>query len=87
MSESKNERAEGRSAGAAPDAVRRAFAALPFDQKFSTLIQIELDILSDAFGCVVSAASKAVDDIAMCCAPSEQSASATPGAGGSASAS
>ena len=80
MSESKN-------GGGDAGAVRQAFAALPFDQKFSTLIQIELDILGDAVDSVVSAASKAVDDIARCCAPSEQSASATPGAPGSASAS
>jgi hypothetical protein len=82
MTESKNEGGESRSVRGAPDAVREAFAALPFDQKFSTLIQIELDIFGDAVDSVVSAASKAVDDIASCCWPSEQSASATPGAGG-----
>jgi hypothetical protein len=85
MSESKN--ASGESSGSVgndPDAVRQAFGALPFDQKFSTLIQIELDILSEAVDTVVSAASEAVDDFVRCCAPSEQPDSATPGAPGSA---
>ena len=86
MTESKNEggesgtRSEGSKPGNASDAVRQAFSALAFDEKFSTLIQIELDMLGDAVDSVVSAASRAVDDLARCCARSEQSASATPGA-------
>ena len=68
----------------ASDYVRQAFSALPFDQKFSTLIKIELDMLGDAVDTVVSAASKVVDDIARCCECAEQTVSATPGAAGSA---
>ncbi|MEK6323974.1 MAG: hypothetical protein AABN33_20220 [Acidobacteriota bacterium] len=91
MAKSKNEGGEtgtrfgGSSAGSASDYVRQAFSALPFDQKFSTLIRIELDMLGDAVDTVVSAASQAVDDLARCCERSEQSASATPGAAGGAS--
>lgn len=55
------------SAKNAADDVRRAFSGLPFEQKFSTLIRIELDMLGDAVDAVVSAASKAVDDIATAC--------------------
>jgi len=89
MSESKN-RSAGDSSGTGSvatdsDAVRQAFSALSFEQKISTLLQIEFDILGEAVDTVVSAASKAVDDIANYCAPSEPSASSTPGAGGAAS--
>ncbi|HST19674.1 MAG TPA: hypothetical protein VLR90_01025 [Blastocatellia bacterium] len=48
--------------GAAED-IRKAFAALPFEQKISTLIRVELDMLGDAVNCVMSAASKAADEI------------------------
>lgn len=51
----------------AADDVRQAFSGLPFDQQISTLIRIELDMLGDAAETIVSAASKAVDDIAACC--------------------
>ena len=89
MAESKYEGAQsgtggGGGAGNASDYVRQAFSALPFDEKFSTLIKIELDMLGDAVDTVVSAASKVVDDIARSCGRSEQTASATPGAAGSA---
>lgn len=47
----------------ASDAVRKAFAALPFEQKISTLIRVELDMLGDAVNSVMSAASKAADEI------------------------
>ena len=47
----------------AADAVRKAFAALPFEQKISTLIRVELDMLGDAVNSVMSAASKAADEI------------------------
>ena len=57
------------------DDVRQAFYGLPLEQKFSTLIRIELDMLGDAVEAIVSAASKAVDDIANAC--SEQSGSKT----------
>jgi hypothetical protein len=89
MTESKNEGGQsgtggGSGAGNASDYVREAFSALPWDQKFSTLIKIELDMLGDAVDTVVSAASKVVDDIARSCECSEQTTSATPGAPGSA---
>lgn len=69
------------------DHVREAFSALPLDQKLSTLFKIELDMLGEAVDTVVSAASKVVDDIAKACECSEQTASATQGAAGSAPAS
>lgn len=86
MSESRNESGTGGGSGTgtASDYVRQAFSALPLDQKFSTLIRIELDMLGDAVDTVVSAASKVVDDIARCCECPEQTDSATPGAAGSA---
>lgn len=48
----------------AADDVRRAFSGLDFEEKISTLIRIELDMLGDAVETVVSVASKAVDEIA-----------------------
>ena len=48
----------------AAEEVRRAFAALPFDQQFSTLLRIELDMVGEAVDTVVSAASKAANDLA-----------------------
>jgi hypothetical protein len=78
-------RSEGSDARSAADDVRQAFAGLPLDQKISTLIQVELDMLGDAVGSVVSAVSRAVDDLARACESSEQSGSATSGAGGQAS--
>lgn len=72
-------------AGSAADSVRAAFAGLPFEEKISTLIRIELDMLGDAVDGVVSAVSKAVDDLAKGCEGSNQSASATPASGGQAS--
>ena len=68
----------------ASDYVRKAFSALPFDQKISTLIRIELDMLGDAVDTVASAASKFVDDIARSFECPEQPASGTAGAAGSA---
>jgi hypothetical protein len=86
MNEFKNQSGTGGGTGAGnpADHVRQAFSALPLDEKFSTLIRIELDMLGDAVDTVVSAASKVVDDIASSCERSEQSASATPSAAGSA---
>jgi hypothetical protein len=78
-------RSEGGNAGSAADDVRQAFAGLPLDQKISTLIQVELDMLGDAVSSVVSAVSKAVDDVARACEGSEQCGSATQGADGQAS--
>ncbi|MEK6284484.1 MAG: hypothetical protein AABO57_01930 [Acidobacteriota bacterium] len=88
MAGSKNESGEsvpgsGANARNAADDIRQAFSALPFEEKFSTLIRIELDMLGDVVDSVVSAASNAVDELARSCARSEPSASATAGAGGS----
>ena len=86
MNESTGKTGTGGSSAAenASDYVRKAFSALPFDQKISTLIKIELDMLGDAVDTVVAAASNVVDEFARCCEPSEQTASATTGAAGSA---
>ena len=65
----------------AAEGVREAFAGLPFDQKVSTLIQVELDMLGDAVSRVVSVVSKAVDDVAKECEASEHSSSAAPDPG------
>ena len=48
----------------AADNVRRAFSGLPLEEKISTLLRIELDMLGDAVEAVVSIASKAVDEAA-----------------------
>ena len=72
-----------RTGNRAADDVRQAFSGLPFEQKLSTLIRIELDMLGDAVDIVVSAASKAVDDIATAC--SERSGTKTASSGGQAS--
>ena len=78
-------RSQGSNAGSAANDVRQAFAGLPLDQKISTLIQVELDMLGDAVNSVVTAVSKAVDDVARACESSEQSGPATSGAAGQAS--
>ena len=57
-----------RSEGGPADIVRELFSKLPFDQKVSTLITIELDLLGDAVGTVASAVSKVVDEIVDACA-------------------
>lgn len=51
------------SSDSAADAVRRAFAALPLDQKLSTLFCVELDMLGDAAKTVLDAASRVADEI------------------------
>jgi hypothetical protein len=77
-SETGSETGNGRSAA---EDVREAFAGLPFDQKVSTLIQVELDMLGDAVSRVVSAVSKAVDDVAKACESSGQPGPAAPDPG------
>ncbi len=66
----------------AADAVRKAFAALPFEQKITTLIRVELDMLGDAVSSVMSAASKAADEISKAFTEAERAeeADATSGA-------
>jgi len=70
-----------RPASTAADEVRQAFAGLPLDQKISTLIQVEVDMLGDAVNSVVSAVSKLADDVAKTWDSSEPSGSATSSAG------
>jgi hypothetical protein len=48
----------------AGNTVREAFAALPLDEKVSTMIGMEMDLLGDVAKTVVSSASKLVDDLA-----------------------
>jgi hypothetical protein len=96
MTEPKNERTKGDAGGSktgdaagsktgnvgsTADDVRKAFAGLPLDQKVSTLVQVELDMLGDAVSSVVSAVSTVVDDIAKACEPYEQTSSAAPDTG------
>jgi hypothetical protein len=59
--------------GSAADAVRQAFANLQSDEKVSTLIRIELDMVGDAVDWVVSAASKAADEVVKLCSDRESS--------------
>ena len=66
--------------GAAED-IRKAFAALPFDQKISTLIRVELDMLGDAVNSVMSAASKAADEISKAFTEAERAKEADAGSG------
>lgn len=78
----KSEAGSGGNARSAADNVREAFASLPLDQKISTLIQVELDMLGDAVSSVVSAVSRAVDDAARACESSQPTGPATSGGGG-----
>lgn len=59
-----NDTAEGNGpqSGAAEE-VRQAFSALPFNERLSTLVKIEIDLLGDAAKTIVDAASKVADDI------------------------
>jgi hypothetical protein len=66
--------------GAAED-IRKAFAALSFDQKISTLIRVELDMLGDAVNSVMSAASKAADEISKAFTEAECAKEADAGSG------
>jgi hypothetical protein len=83
MSESRNTGAKGGEGsqtgtdGSAAEAVRQAFAGLPLDEKVSTLIQVELDMLGDAVNTVASAVSRVVDDIARACENAGQPGSQT----------
>lgn len=71
--------------GGPADAVRKLFSKLPFDQKVSTLIHIELDLLGDAVETVASAVSKVVDEIVDVCAGDSASPAANAGSQPSAS--
>jgi hypothetical protein len=69
---------ESRWKGAAEE-VRKAFSHLPWEQKVSTLIKIELDMVGDAVENVVSAVSEAIDDLAKACDFSDQKGSTASG--------
>jgi hypothetical protein len=71
-------RGTGSSTNAAEDQVRRAFSALPFDSKLSTLVGIELDMLRDVTDQIVTAASKCVDEVARAFSCNEAPSSAEP---------
>jgi len=62
--ESNHSSAEANAASAEADAVRKAFAALSFDQKIATLLRVELDMVGDVVETVVNAAARAADEIA-----------------------
>lgn len=62
--ESNQSSTESNAASAAAEAVRKAFAALPFEQKMATLFRVELDMVGDVIETVVNAAARAVDEIA-----------------------
>jgi len=51
----------------AADEVRKAFAELPYDERISTLIKVELDMVGDAVENVVNAVSSAIDELAKAC--------------------
>jgi hypothetical protein len=68
----------------AAEEVRRAFAALSFDQQVSTLIRIELDMVGEVVDTVVSAASRAANNIADSFNRATSSTAETPGTSGTA---
>ena len=63
MSSTSESQGAGDTRRAAAEAVRQAFAALPFGDKVSTLVRVELDMLGDIADCMVSAAEKVADEI------------------------
>jgi hypothetical protein len=65
----------------AADEVRKAFSRLPFEQKISTLIKVELDMVGDAVDTAVSAVSSAIDEVVKACDFSKEQASPTSGTG------
>lgn len=62
--ESNYSSAESNAASEAADAVRKAFAALPFDQKFATLLRVEFDMLGDVADTIFDAVSRVADEVA-----------------------
>ena len=55
----------------AAEEVRQAFAGLPLDQRLSTLVKVEIDMLGDVADRIVSAASGIADEIVEAFAGSE----------------
>jgi hypothetical protein len=84
MSRGKKEGPTSESRSAAEE-VRKAFSGLPLEQKLSTLVKIELDMLGDAVDSVVCAVSSSIDEVAKACDFSEERGPATPGTTGQAS--
>ncbi|MCI0490412.1 MAG: hypothetical protein L0229_27780 [Blastocatellia bacterium] len=74
----------GPESGAAEE-VRQAFSALPFNERLSTLVKVELDLLGDAAKTIVEAASKVADEIVEAVAGPEPSPTSKPEAGEQAS--
>jgi hypothetical protein len=75
---SANSEAAGESSAreAAARAVREAFGALPFGDKLTTLVKVELDMLGDVADYLVSAAESVGDEVARafdCCEPDTSS--------------
>jgi hypothetical protein len=63
------------------EAVRRAFAALPLDERFTTLVKVQFDMLGDIAETIVSATSKVIDDLAEACSRPAAPAQEQPGTG------
>jgi len=66
MSRSRKEGSTSETRSAADD-VRKSFAELPYEQRISTLIKVELDMVGDAVENVVNAVSSAIDELAKAC--------------------
>lgn len=66
MSRSRKEGSTSETRSAADD-VRKSFAELPYEQRISTLIKVELDMVGDAVENVVNAVSDAIDEVAKAC--------------------
>ncbi|HEY7911362.1 MAG TPA: hypothetical protein VIG62_05575 [Blastocatellia bacterium] len=63
---------------AAAEEIRKLFTSLDWDEKISTLVRVELDMVGDLVDAVVSRASRMVDEVAEAFSRSEPS--DTPGA-------
>lgn len=57
--------------------VRRVFAALPFEQRLSTLFCVQLDLVADAIEGAAAATSRALDELTKAFTPSPGQAEAT----------
>ena len=78
MSSNSDDRAAEDSRRAAAEAVRKAFSALPFGDKLSTLVKVELDMLGDFADSIFCAAEKVADEIVDVFTCSDAPASAQP---------
>jgi hypothetical protein len=81
--ESNYSSAGANAASGAADAVRKAFAALPFEEKVATLLRVELDMVGDVVETVVNAAARAADEIADALSGRSQTEPGTAGSGAS----